>query len=358
MAVQTAERHAEEDKAMNLRLLDILCDPVSKEPLGLTNEVLDADGRVLEGSLETPSGRHYRVKNGIPRFLPEAALSKSVESFGDEWNFFNFTQFKINWLTHTVRNTFGSVDTFKAKTIVDAGGGSGAQTLWMLEAGAEHVVMLELSDSVDDVVQRNLWPSGYRNYDVIQCSIDAPPLKPGSIDGIVYCHNVIQHTPSVEKTAAALFALVAPGGEFVFNCYPRNDRGVFRWIRFHLIYSPLRYILSRMPFKVTLAYARAMGVLRQVPGLGVFLEKSGFCVQGDVPRIDSEDAVSRLKRRYKTTVLNTFDGFGSHAFQHHKSDAEMRALVAELQPDSQKVMNLEKYFSRPASIGCALRIFR
>src|SRR4030067_2932651 len=136
----------------------------------------------------------------------------------------------------------------------------------MLEAGAEHVAMLELSDSADDVVQRNLKPSGYRNYDVIQCSIDAPPLKSRSIEGIVYCHNVIQHTPSVEKTATALFDLVAPGGEFVFNCYSLNDRGVFRWIRFHMIYRSIRKILSRMPFKVILTYARTMGILRQVPG--------------------------------------------------------------------------------------------
>lgn len=262
---------------MNRELLDILCDPVSKEPLTLRDEVLDGEGCVLEGVLETPSGQKYYIRNGIPRFLAEIALSKSVQSFGNEWNFFNFTAFKLNWLSHTVKNTFGSVDAFKAKTIVDAGGGSGAQTLWMLEAGARHVVMLELSDSVDDVVQRNLKPSGYKNYDVIQCSIDAPPLRPGSIDGIVYCDNVIQHTPSVEKTARALFGLVAAGGEFVFNCYPLNDQGVFRWVRFHLIYRPLRKILTQAPFGITLAYAHTMGVLRHVPGLGALFEKAGLC---------------------------------------------------------------------------------
>ncbi len=343
---------------MNLKLLDILCEPASKEPFKLKNEVLDSEGCVLEGFLETPSGRRYQIRNGIPRFLPDAALSKGVQSFGHEWNFFNFTEFKLNWLSHTVKNTFGSLDAFKSKLIVDAGGGSGAQTLWMLEAGAEHVVMLELSNAVDDVVQRNLKRSGYKNYDVIQCSIDAPPLKSRSIDGIVYCHNVIQHTPSVEKTASALFDLVAPGSEFVFNCYPRNDRGVFRWVRFHLIYSPLRRVLSRMPFRITLAYARAMGILRQVPGLGAFLEKSGFCVQGDVPRVNSENTATRLIRRYRATVLNTFDVFGSHLFQHHKSDAEIRSLIANLQPNPQKIMNVDKYFARPAPVGCALRIFR
>jgi uncharacterized protein YbaR (Trm112 family) len=72
---------------MNPKLLNILCNPVSREPLRLTDEVLDSDGCILQGVLETPSGQQYQIRNGIPRFLPESALSKSVESFGDEWNF-------------------------------------------------------------------------------------------------------------------------------------------------------------------------------------------------------------------------------------------------------------------------------
>lgn len=343
---------------MNPRLLNFLCDPVSRQSLQLKDEVLDSQGAVIAGYLESPSGERYPIRNGIPRFVPGGGLKQSVESFGDEWNFFNFTHFKNNWLSHTVRNTFGSIDGFKSKTVVDAGGGSAAQTLWMLEAGAGHVIMLDLSDSVDDVVQRNLRSSGFRNYDVIQCSIDAPPIKSRSIDGIVYCHNVIQHTPSVEGTARALFDLVGPGGEFVFNCYPLNDAGPLRWIRFHLVYQPLRRLLSRMPFQLILLYARIMGILRETPVLGVLFEKSGFCVQGDVPCVAGERAITHLRRRYRATVLNTFDGFGSHTFQHHKSDAEIRSLLAELQPDANKILNTEKYFSRPPPVGCALRIFR
>jgi hypothetical protein len=70
--------------------------------------------------------------------------------------------------------------------------------------------------------------------------------------------------------------LSAPGGEFVFNCYGLNDQGVVRWVRFHLVYKPLRAVLSRMQFTVIILYARLMALLRLVPGLGVFLEKSGF----------------------------------------------------------------------------------
>jgi hypothetical protein len=65
-----------------------------------------------------------------------------------------------------------------------------------------------------------------------------------------------------------------------------------------------------------------------------------------------------LLRRFKNTCLNTFDGFGSHQFQHHKSDDEIRTLVKAMQPDAGKVANMDKYFIRSGPIGCALRVYR
>ncbi len=343
---------------MTPKLLDYLSDPASGEELKLENPEYDSKGNIISGVLKTEIGASYPIKNGIPRFITDQKLKETVTSFGDEWNHFNFTDFKINWLKHTVANTFGSTEAFRGKMIVDAGGGSGAQTLWMLESGADHVIMMDLSHSVDDVVLENLNPSGFTNYDVIQCSIDMPPLKPRSIPGIVICHNVIQHTPSVEKTAKALFEIVAEGGEFVFNCYDLNDKGALRWIRFHLIQLPLRAVISRLPFSLILAYARLMGVIRMVPVLGIVLEKAGICIRGDIPDIPGEKTIALLKRKYKAAVLNTFDGFGSHKYQHHKRIEEIVDLVTSLQSDKTKIHNLEAYCRRPKPIGCALRVNR
>ena len=336
-------------------LLNLLCDPTTKGPLHLKDPQY-RNGSIESGWLVSESGDKYPIINGIPRFVVEAP-SDSVTSFGDEWNHFNFVAFKDNWLRHTVKNTFGSADVFRDRFIVDAGAGSGSQSLWMLESGARHVVALELSHSVDDVILRNIDREKWGNFDIVQCSIDAPPIRDQSICGIVICHNVIQHTPSVEKTAHALFALVGNEGEFVFNCYPRNDKGFLRWIRWHLIYLPLRYILSRMPFSVILGYARVTALLRLIPGLGELMEKLHICVQGDVP-LRPESQLSRLKRRFKATTLNTFDAYGSHAFQHHKPDEEIIDLLNDLQPDSRKILNRSKYFLRPMPIGCALRVRR
>ncbi len=215
------------------------------------------------------------------------------------------------------------------------------QAKWFAEYGVSLVIMMDLSHSVDDVIQRNL--AGLKNVDVIQCSIDAPPLRDRCIDGVVYCHNVIHYSPSVEKTAHALYALTAPGGEFVFNCYPLNDQGMVPWVRFHLVYKSLRAVLSRMPFVVTMLCVRLRILLRLVQGLGVLLEKSGFCLMGDVPRLPDESVWGQIKRRFKSTSLKTFDAFGSHSFQHHISDDEIRALVKAMQPDAGKVTNMDVF---------------
>lgn len=339
-------------------LLELISEPETKFPLTLINPVYDNKGNIVSGNLFCEkTNREYAIQNGIPRFTNNVS-TKTVDSFGDEWNHFNFIDFKENWLTHTVHNTFGSTDYFKDKIIIDAGGGSGSQTKWFLEYGAKHVILMDLSHSVDDVVQRNLIGVPSEKYDIIQCSIDSPPLKSNSIEGIVYCHNVIQHTPSVEKTAKALFDIVGNFGELVFNCYPLNDKGIFRWIRYHLLYSNLRKILSRMPFAIILFYARIMGILRLVPLLGFFLEKLSFCVTGDVPTKIGKSFFIRLREVYRATVLNTFDCYGSHEYQHLIPDQELKKLVLNLQPNMEKVKNWDNYFLRPQPIGCALRIFK
>lgn len=234
---------------MKLKLLDYLCDPIDKTELELKNPVYDKKGDITEGMLNSKSGRSYVIRQGIPRFVENNAMQKSVESFGNEWNFFNFDQFEINWLNHTVRNTFGSPDIFQGKVVVDAGAGSGMQSLWMSRSGADYIISLELSHSVDGIMKKNL--QQVDNVDVVQCSIDQPPIKDGIINGIVICHNVIQHTPSVEDTAHALWRIVSQGGEFVFNCYAKNDLGLIRKLRLKL-YSALRKFFSRRSFLIKL----------------------------------------------------------------------------------------------------------
>jgi ubiquinone/menaquinone biosynthesis C-methylase UbiE len=339
---------------VHLRILPLLCDPATGEALSIEITRQDSD-EVIEGVLVSPAGNRYPIRNRIPRFV-EPEIFESVRSFGDQWNHFNYVDFKQNWLDHTVRNTFGSTEAFRDRVIVDCGGGSGSQSLWMLEAGAREVIMLELSHSVDDVVARNIENAAWPNFTVIQCSIDQPPIRQDAIDGIVICHNVIQHTESVEKTARALFGIVAPGGEFVFNCYRAGKAGLLTFIKNRLTYGPLRRAFRDASFERILAYSRLMGLLRLVPGIGKLTNKLRLSLTGKVPRLSEESWLDHKRRIYRQTVLNTFDMFGSHSYQHQIPDATLRALVLDLQPDAGRIGNLEPYFTRPQPTGIALRV--
>lgn len=311
----------------------------------------------MNDTLCSKNGINYPIRNGIPRILDKKEL-KTVDSFGDEWNYFNFVDFKNNWLKHTVKNTFGTTDVFKNKVIVDAGGGSGAQTKWFLEYGAKHVIFMDLSHSVDDVVQRNLKDIDPTKYDIVQCSIDKPPILNSSIDGMIYCHNVIQHTPSVENTAIALYKLLDNEGELVFNCYGVNDQGFLRWFRWNFVYKPLRFTLKRLPFDLRILYSRIFAFLRLIPLLGNILEKFYLVVQGDVPKVKNESFLKRLKTRYKNAFILTFDAYGSHKYQWHKTNDEIKFLINSLDPKPSKVLNTRDYFSKRPPIGCALRVFK
>jgi hypothetical protein len=186
---------------------------------------------------------------------------------------------------------------------------------------------------------------------LVQCSIDSPPIKPHSIDGLVICNAAIQHTPSVKKTAETLWKMVAPGGELSFSCYlkyPRDPIWMARWL---LVASPLRAILSRCSFNTILCYAKVMARLRMVPIIGPALEKAQFVVRGDVP--PGERYRGRL---YAQAVLNTFDWYGSHRYQHYLSAAELETICFGLEPRPAKVLNLEAYHRRPLPPGLPLRL--
>jgi hypothetical protein len=178
----------------------------------------------------------------------------------------------------------------------------------------------------------------------VQCSIDQPPIKTNSISGLVICHNVIQHTPSVENTVNKFWKIVGSGGELVFNCYlryPSDPVWMARWI---FIYKPLRVILSRCSFKTILAYAKFLARLRGVPKI---------VVRGDVPPGDRYE-----ERLYAAAVLNTFDWYGAHKYQHQLTAQELSDICGRLDPPYRKISNLEAYFKRNLPPGLPLRLLK
>ncbi|MGJ4932308.1 class I SAM-dependent methyltransferase [Bradyrhizobium sp. HKCCYLS2038] len=335
---------------MRTRLLNYLCDPIDGSALRLDDGAERVGDVVSNGILVSETGHRYEITNGVPRFVLDPALKQTVASFGEEWNHFNYDRFKANWLAHIANGAFGSPDYFRGKVIVDCAAGSCMHARWMSEYGADYVIALELSDSVDGVVQQNL--RDIHNVDVVQCSIDAHPIRPLSIHGLVICNAAIQHTPNVERTAKALWRMVGSEGELAFSCYARFPSDPLWMARYLLIYRPLRAILSRCSFRTILAYAKLMARLRFVPLLGPLLEKANFMIRGDVPLGDRY-----YERLYESAVLNTFDWYGSHKYQHQLSADELAAICSGLEPKPRRVLNIDAYRRRPVPPGLPIRLY-
>src|SRR6266550_2038677 len=74
---------------------------------------------------------------------------------------------------------------------------------------------IDLSVAVD-ANRRNIGERA--NYAVAQADVRALPFPAGVFD-VVLCLGVLQHTPSPEQSIAALWRMVAPGGQLVIDHY-------------------------------------------------------------------------------------------------------------------------------------------
>ncbi len=180
-------------------LLGYLCDPIDKSSLTLTEAQYGERIHIVRGILISSPGGVIPFETEFPGL--NRTVNKRMRFFGDEWNRLNFADFHLNWPNHTVKNTFGSPDAFRGKVVAHGGAGSGMKSRWMKESEGARVIPRELSHSVEGIM-KDLQVLDAVN--VIQCSIDHPPLRDGAIDGVMICHHVIQQTPMVERTQRAL----------------------------------------------------------------------------------------------------------------------------------------------------------
>ncbi len=166
--------------------------------------------------LVSVAGERVPLVRGIPRFVPS---DNYAEAFGLQWNQHSQTQLD----SHTgaglseerlVRCAGMPLEQFAGLRVLEAGCGAGRFTELLVGAGAlVHAVDLSLAV---DANRRNVGERA--NYTVAQADIRALPFPPASFD-VVLCLGVLQHTPSPEESIAALWRMVAPGGQLVVDHY-------------------------------------------------------------------------------------------------------------------------------------------
>jgi 2-polyprenyl-3-methyl-5-hydroxy-6-metoxy-1,4-benzoquinol methylase len=191
-----------------------------------------ANDEVIEGILFSSDGKFkYPIRGSIPRFVPE---SNYADNFGMQWNLFARTQLDSH-SGHPISSdrfweaTGWDANAMEGQWVLDVGCGSGRFAEVALNAGA-NVVALDYSSAVE-ACYANLYD--HPNLHVIQGDIYALPFQPSAF-AFVYSLGVLQHTPNVAASFAALPPMLAHGGQLCVDYYEKSWRSFFLskyWLR-------------------------------------------------------------------------------------------------------------------------------
>jgi uncharacterized protein YbaR (Trm112 family) len=290
------------------RWLQLLCDPDTSAPLRLARVVHRSGDRILEGELEGSSGRRFPIRDGVPVFVGEGAQPvQSVASFAYEWNTFGFLFAREGWIEDIVRPLVGGTEFFRGKTVVDAGAGSGAQSRWMAEAGANLVISLELSDAVFGV-HRQTTAGLAETVFPVQCDIARSPIA--VTPDVLYCVNVLQHTSSPTATFGQLSRMVGERTTFLFNVYTKRSRAKSAAVGFvRRCIRPLPFALWKWAAFAIAAVGYPIGKVRAArPAVRFFIP---------------------LSHSFRETWLDVYDAFEGHWYQTNLTMEEQLSMFRD-----------------------------
>ena len=228
---------------------------------------------------------------------------ETVDSFGFQWSWNSAMRSEAD-LDWRVASRFKLPhQTFDGQLVLDAGAGAGDQSSWLLDHGAE-VVSVDLSSAIDVVARKLRLRPGWVG---VQGDVTALPFSNAQF-GIVYCEGVIQHTRDSARAVEQLARLVRPHGLILATHYGKEKRLLSR-VRLGYMNALRRRLCRWDRYKLFLLTGN-VAAASYIPGLRTLLRKSGTAIYYD------------LMPDFKTTWTNTFDTFGSHAFQRHVTPQE------------------------------------
>lgn len=240
--------------------LDYLVDPVSGEKLTLAPTKSSPAGRVLEGTLTSPSGNVYHIVNGVPRFAPSDSY---VQSFSKQWHHFKNTmldpehQKELSEFLAT-RLAIEPAD-WQGKSVLDVGVGAGKTTRLALDHGAKEVIGVDLSYSVDAALEHFF---DDKRVTLVQGDIFHLPFRKSSFE-LVVSLGVLHHTPDCHSAFTKLPPLVQPGGSVAIGVY--GGKGQLK----HRVAAFYRIFLSRLPRSVMFQISRIAPLLYRLHRLPV-----------------------------------------------------------------------------------------
>lgn len=303
-------------------------DPATGRPLEPLIGARTPAGGPLCGALRVSGTSYgYPIVDSVARLTPELArhyqgwlqpfgleppttpdgtafqASETVDSFGFQWSW-NAEMRSDDDLRWRVAERFRlQPAAFQSRLVLDAGAGAGDQSRWLLRQGAR-VVSIDLSSAIDVVARKLRDQAGWVG---VQGDITALPFDDGFFD-TVYCEGVIQHTRDSALTVRELCRVVRPGGVVLATHYAKPPRLLSR-VKARYV-AALRDRLARWDRYKLLLLTGNLAALGYLPLLGRLVRASGTAVH------------SALMPDFKTGWTNTFDNYGTHAFQRYVSAEE------------------------------------
>jgi SAM-dependent methyltransferase len=182
----------------------------------------------------------FPIVHGIPRLVPDDRLDperrKTAAAFGYSWthypkrNPYTVEQWR-DWIVPLAEADF------VGKSVLDAGCGLGGFAEYAREWGAELVVGVDLSSSIDAARERLS-----DDVHLVQGDIYALPFEPHSFD-LAYSIGVLHHLDDPERGFKAIAETVRPGGQVFAWVYGREGNGLI----VHVADPLRRHLFSRLP---------------------------------------------------------------------------------------------------------------
>lgn len=185
------------------------------------------DDRVRwDGAALRYRGREIPLRDGILRFTPDLSYASG--------NFSRLREKHARLQLDSANGTRDRLDTilartrwprefFRGKLVLECGCGAGPDTEILLALGAS-VVSVDIAGV--DVCRANV--GDHPNSRIVQADIGDLPFRERAFD-IVWCHRVLQHTPSPAQTLAHLLSFVRDDGAVFVHSYARTFHQMFSW---------------------------------------------------------------------------------------------------------------------------------
>ncbi len=161
----------------------------------------------------------------------------TLNRFGYEWSTFREIDplYEIQFKAWTAPIPTAE---WKSKRVLDAGCGTGRNSLWPLKYGAVSVVAFDVDPRTVEVARTNL--SGYPQCEVRQCSIYEIPWE-NEFD-ITFSIGVIHHLADPKKAVRQLIKATKRGGLILIWVYGREGQTIVK-----SVVNLIRRVTCRLP---------------------------------------------------------------------------------------------------------------